>query len=194
MNTETRVGIFILVAISVFLYLSLNIRAFRFDKNQYYTYKAYFDDTGGLTTKSAVKIAGVDVGWVDTINLLDNGKAEVVMRVSRDNKLAKNAFAMIHQDGLIGAKTLEIDPGSPATGYILPGGTLAMPGKTPASVGELLDQFRDIAATIQDITSSLKSVFASQQGEDNLKTALNSIARASERMCRFFSSFATYYE
>ncbi len=185
MNTETRVGIFILIAISVFLYLSLNIRAFRFDKNQYYTYKAYFDDTGGLTTKSSVKIAGVDVGWVDTINLLDNGKAEVVMRVSRDNKLSKNAFAMIHQDGLIGAKTLEIDPGSPATGYILPGGTLSMPGKTPASVGELLDQFRDIAATIQDITSSLKNVFASRQGEDNLKTALNSIARASERMADF---------
>ena len=185
MNTETRVGIFILVAIGVFLYLSLNIRAFRFDKNQYYTYKAYFDDTGGLTTKSSVKIAGVDVGWVDTINLLDNGKAEIVMRVSRDNKLAKNAFAMIHQDGLIGAKTLEIDPGSPATGYILPGGTLSMPGKTPASVGELLDQFRDIAATIQDITSSLKSVFSSRQGEDNLKIALTSIARASERMADF---------
>jgi len=184
-NTETRVGIFILVAIGVFLYLSLNIRAFRFDKHQYFTYKAYFDDTGGLTTKSPVKIAGVDVGWVDTINLLDNGKAEIVMRVNRDNKLAKNAFAMIHQDGLIGAKTLEIDPGSPATGYILPGGTLAMPGKTPASVGELLDQFRDIAATIQDITSSLKNVFASRAGEDNLKTALNSIARASERMADF---------
>jgi phospholipid/cholesterol/gamma-HCH transport system substrate-binding protein len=184
-NTETRVGIFILIAIGVFLYLSINIRAFRFDKHQYYTYKAYFDDTGGLTTKSPVKIAGVDVGWVDTINLLDNGKAEIVMRVSKDNKLAKNAYAMIHQDGLIGAKTLEIDPGSPATGYVLPGGTLAMPGKTPASVGELLDQFRDIAATIQDITFSLKSVFASKQGEENLKTALNSIAKASNRIADF---------
>lgn len=185
MNTETRVGLFILIAIGIFLYLSVNIKSIRLDRYQYYTYKAYFDDTGGLTTKAPVKIAGVDVGWVEAINLLDNGKAEVVMRVSKDNKLAKNAFAMIHQEGLIGTKTLEIDPGSPATGYILPGGTLAMPGKTPASVGELLDQFRDIAAAIQDVTFSLKNVFASRQGEENLKKSLDSIAKASDRMSDF---------
>ena len=185
MKTETRVGIFILAAIGIFLYLSINIKELRFDKYQYYNYKAYFDDTGGLTLKSPVKIAGVDVGWVESINLLDNGKAEIIMRIKKDNKLAKNAYATIHQDGLIGAKTLEIDPGSSATGYILPGGVLAMPGKTPASVGELLDQFRDIAATIQDITASIKSVVASRQGEDNLRGALDSIAKASNRMADF---------
>jgi ABC-type transporter Mla subunit MlaD len=45
---ETSVGLFILVAIGLFLYLSINIRAIRFDKDQYNTYKAYFDDTSGL--------------------------------------------------------------------------------------------------------------------------------------------------
>lgn len=185
MKTETRVGLFILIAIAIFLYLSVNVKSLRFDKYQYYTYKAYFDDTGGLTIKSPVKIAGVDVGWVENINLLDNGKAEVIMRVSKDNKLAKNAYATIHQDGLIGTKNLEIDPGSSATGYILPGGVLSMPGKTPASVGELLDQFRDIASTIQDITYAIKSVVATRQGEDNMRNALESVAKASERLADF---------
>lgn len=185
MKTETRVGLFILVSIGIFLYLSINIKSLRFDKYQYYTYKAYFDDTGGLTIKSTVKIAGVDVGWVEAINLLDNGKAEIVMRISKDNKLAKNAYATIHQDGLIGSKNLEIDPGSSATGYILPGGILSMPGKTPASMGELLDQFRDIASTIQDITFSIKNVLATRQGEDNMRTALESVAKASNRLADF---------
>lgn len=187
MKPETRVGLFILAAIAVFLYLSLNIKAIRFDKHQYSTYKAYFDDTGGLTVKASVKIAGVDVGWVENIELLDNGKAEVIMRINKNNRLAKNAYAMIHQDGLIGTKTLEIDPGdpSPSTGILLPGGTLTMPGKTPASVGELLDQFRDIATTIHDITGALKSVFASRQGEEQMKQALKSIAKASDRLADF---------
>ena len=79
-----------------------------------------------------------------------------MLRVNRKNKLAKNAFATIHQDGLIGTKSVEIDPGDPSTGLLLHGSTLSMPGRTPASVGELLEQFRTIASTVQDITTSLK--------------------------------------
>jgi phospholipid/cholesterol/gamma-HCH transport system substrate-binding protein len=165
-KVETKVGLFILGAIAVFVYLSLNIRAIRFDKHRYNTYKAYFDDTGGLTVKAPVKIAGVDVGWVEEIDLLDDGKAEINLMVNKNVKLAKNAYATIRQDGLIGTKTLDIESGDPSTGLLLPGSTLSMPGKTPTSVGELLDQFRDIAATIQDITSSLKNVFATHRGEE----------------------------
>jgi phospholipid/cholesterol/gamma-HCH transport system substrate-binding protein len=182
---ETRVGLFILAAIGLFIYLSVNIRAIRLDKDQYFPYKAYFDDTSGLAVKAPVKIAGVDVGWVEEIRLLADGKAEIMMRISKNVKLAKNAYAMIHQDGLIGTKNLEIDPGDPSTGFLMPGGSLSMPGRTPASVGELLDQFRDIAVTIQDIATSVKNVFATRRGEENMKLALNSITAASERMANF---------
>lgn len=185
MKLETRVGLFILAAISIFLYLSISIRAFRFDRDQYNMYKAYFDDTGGLAVKAPVKIAGVEVGWVDEIKLLDDGKAEVLMQVCRWNKLAKNAYAMIHQDGLIGNKVMVIDPGDPSTGFLMPGGTLSMPGRTPTSVGELLDQFRDIATSINEIATSVKGVFASRQGEQNMRVALDSIAKASDRMADF---------
>ena len=185
MKLETRVGLFILSAIGVFLYLSINIRAIRLDKDQYNIYKAYFDDTSGLAIKAPIKIAGVEVGWVEEIRLLADGKAELIMRLQKNIRLAKNAYAMIRQDGLIGTKNLEIDSGDPSTGFLLPGSTLAMPGRTPASVGELLDQFRDIATTIQDVASSFKNVFASRRGEENMQLALNSITVASERIADF---------
>jgi len=182
---ETRVGLFILAAIGIFIYLSINIRALRLDKDQYFPFKAYFDDTSGLAVKAPVKIAGVEIGWVETIELLEDGKAEVLMRIGKHIKLAKNAFAMIHQDGLIGTKTLEIDPGDPSTGFLLPGSTLAMPGRTPASVGELMDQFRDIATTIQDIAASFKNVFATRKGEEQMRETLNSVSQASDRIANF---------
>ena len=185
MKNETQVGLFILAGLAIFLYLSMNIKAFRFDKAQYNEYKTYFDDTGGVAVKAPVKIAGVDVGWVETVRLLHGGKAELVLRIDRRNKLAKNAFAMIHQDGLIGTKSVEIDPGDPSTGILLPGSTLAMPGRTPTSVGELLEQFRSIATTVQDITSSVKTVFASREGEQNMRQALDSIAKATDRLADF---------
>ncbi len=185
MKLETRVGFFILAAIGIFLYLSINIRALRFDKDQFFTYKAYFDDISGLTVKAPVKIAGVEVGWVEHIRLLEDGKAELLMRINKNIRLAKNAHAMVHQDGLIGTKNLEIDPGDPSTGMLMPGSVLAMPGRTPASVGELLDQFRDIASTIQDIALSFKNTVASRRGEENIKMTLESVSQASNRMAEF---------
>jgi len=184
-KVETRVGLFILTAIGIFFYLSINIRALRLDKDQFNTFRTYFDDTNGLAVKAPVKIAGVEVGWVDKIRLLEDGKAEVGMCVNKNIRLAKNAHAMIHQDGLIGTKNLEIDPGDPSTGFLLPGSVLAMPGRAPSSVGELLDQFRDIATTIQDITSSFKTVFASRRGEENMRLALNSVTQATDRIADF---------
>ncbi|MFC1894348.1 MlaD family protein [Candidatus Dependentiae bacterium] len=185
MKTETRVGIFVIAAIAIFIYLSVNIGALRLDRAQYYTYKTYFDDTGGLDIKSMVKIAGVEVGWVNEINLLPDGKAEIIMRVSKNIKLAKNSYAMISQEGLIGTKTLVLESGDPATGTLLPGSTLSMPGKSPATVSDLLDQFKDIASNIQDIAYSFKGVFATAQGERDMKDALSGIAKASNRMSDF---------
>lgn len=185
MNVETRVGLFILGAIGIFFYLSINIKSIRFDKGQYHEYTTYFDEIGGLTIKSKVCIAGVEVGWVDSITLLSRGKAELKLRIHEINRLAKNAYATIYQAGLIGTKSVEIDPGNPATGLLLPGSTLAMPGKTPASVGELLDQFRDIASGIQDITNSIKGTVASRAGEDNMRATLEAVAQASARLADF---------
>jgi len=184
-KAETRVGIFIIIAVGIFIYLSINIKAFRLDRNQYYTYKTYFDDTGGLDVRSPVRIAGVDVGWVESIMLMEGGKAEVVLRVHKRNKLAKNAYATITQEGLIGTKVLEIDPGDPATGFLIPGSVLAIPGKSPASVSDLMDQFRDIASSIQDVALSFKNVFSSPRGEENLKMALEGITKASNRIADF---------
>ncbi len=185
MKTETRVGIFILVAIGIFFYLSINIGAIRIDKDQYYSYKAYFDDTGGLDVKAPVKIAGVEVGWVDGIVLHEGGKAEVELMVNKRNRLARNAYAIIQQEGLIGTKSLDIDPGDPSTGYLASGSVLIMPGKSPASIGDLLDKFRDIATSIHDIATSFRTVFASREGEENMKKAVKGIAKASEKLADF---------
>ena len=185
MKTETRVGIFVTIAIGIFFYLSLNIGAIRLDQRQYYHYKTYFDDTGGLDEKAPVKIAGVEVGWVETINLLEGGKAEVNMRIHKRNKLARNAYATVQQEGLIGTKHIDIEPGDITTGALPPGSILAMPGRPPTSVGDLLEQFKEIATGVQSVVESFKNTFGTRKGEENLKIALNSVAVASQRIANF---------
>jgi len=182
---ETRVGIFVMVAIGIFFYLSLNIGAIRLDKRYYYLYKTYFDDTGGLDEKASVKIAGVEVGWVDRINLMDDGKAEVHLMIKKNYKLARNAYATVQQEGLIGTKHIALEPGDPTTGSLPPGSILAFPGRPPTSVGDLLDQFKDIATGIEHVVESFRNTFGTRKGEESLKVALNSVADATQSISSF---------
>jgi phospholipid/cholesterol/gamma-HCH transport system substrate-binding protein len=178
-NTETKVGLFIILGMTFFLSLSIYIGDIKFNKNEYSEYLAYFDETGGLETKSPIKIAGVTVGWVDKVSLLEGGKAEIIMRVKSIHKLGKNAFVRISQEGLIGAKTIEIDPGESSSGYLTPGSTLPMPGRAPTTVSGLLENFKDITSSVGDLTSGLKNSFATVQAEKKINETLSNTHQTS---------------
>ncbi len=188
MKTETRVGIFVIGSVLVFLYLSFNIGALRIDQKNYDTYISFFDDTGGLDLKALVKTSGVRVGWVEAIHLREGGKAEVHLKINKAYKLALNAYAMIQQETLLGGKIVELDQGDFSTGTLSPGTTLAMPGKSTTNVGDLIDQFRDIAQNVSDIAYSFKTVFSSREGRQQLEGTLRHVSEASENIANISDS------
>jgi len=181
-RTETRVGIFVIGAVLVFLYLSFNIGALRIDQKNYDTYISFFDDTGGLELKAPVKTSGVRIGYVDIVLLREGGKAEVHLKILKTYKLALNAYATISQESLLGGKIVELDQGDFSTGILAPGTTLAMPGKSTTSVGDLIDQFRDIAQNVSDIAYSFKTVFSSREGRQQLESGLRNASEAAENI------------
>lgn len=185
MKAETQVGLFILVSIAIFFYLSFNIGVFRFDGPSYFYYKVFSEDTSGLEKKAHIKIAGVTVGWVDSISLMDNGLAEIVIRVNRQHKLFRNSYAKIAQDGLIGSRTLELDPGDSSSGILPPGSSLAVPGKTASTVVDVVENFKEISDSIQDIVTSFQNVFATPEGEQKIAATLESINKASSDLSSF---------
>lgn len=185
MKTETQVGLFIVVAIAIFFYLSLNIGAFRLDGPSYFYYKVFSEDTGGLEAKAHIKIAGVTVGWVENISLMDNGLAEIIIRVNRQYKLFRNAYAKISQDGLLGSKTLEIDPGDPSSGVLAPGSNLSVPGKSSATVADVIESFKEITSSVQDVISSFQNVFATPEGEQKIAKTLDKTVEVGHRLAKF---------
>lgn len=182
MKIETRVGIFVIGAVLVFLYLSFNIGVLRMDQKNYDTYISFFDDTGGLDIKAPIKTSGVRIGWIESIYLREGGKAEVHMKILKSYQLAVNAYAMIQQETLLGQKIVELDVGDFSTGILTPGSTLAMPGKSTTNIGDLIDQFRDIAQSVSDIAYSFKTVFASREGRQQLESTLKHASEASENI------------
>lgn len=90
-NVETRVGIFVLLALGVFAYMGFQIGAFRFDRGSYSKYTLLFKDISGLARKADVKIAGVKVGWVEEITLLPDDHLTVARAVVM---IKKNIYCM----------------------------------------------------------------------------------------------------
>lgn len=191
-NTETSVGIFVLGALAIFFYMTFHIGVFRLDTSSYRKQFVYFNDVSGLARKADVKIAGVKVGWVSRIDLSSKESggysAQAEIMVLRKYKLRADAYATVRQDGLLGVKYLEVTPGDPLAPPLKVGDPLGKPGVSPASVDDLLQQFKVIATNLEDITGSVKDSLYGPQGRGRVEEIMEDFHSAAERIASFSSS------
>lgn len=137
-RTETKVGFFVLVAMVTLGYAAFYLGAIEWHIRKYESYIVSFQDAAGLIKRADVKIAGVKVGWIEAIKLeQSSNSAEICMMVSANYTIYRDAQVEIHQDGLLGAKYLELRPGSVSQGRLLPGGFLVNTGKSPLAINDL---------------------------------------------------------
>ena len=121
MNTqrgiEIVVGAFVLAGIVALLVLTLKWSDFGSSSVTGYTLTAEFDNIGGLTDRSPIKMAGVTIGRVSGIRIDPKTfEAVVTMVISRQyDNLPKDSFASIYTSGLLGAQYIEISPGGDTT-------------------------------------------------------------------------------
>ncbi len=187
-NTETKVGLFVICALGIFFYMTFNIGVFRLDTVRYQSHIVYFKDVSGLTKKADVKIAGVKVGWVEDISLVEGApdyRARAEIKVFKDYVLRSDAHATVRQDGLLGSKYLEVAPGDSLLPPLGQGASLGSPGKSPASIDELMQQFKNIATNVEEVTDSIRKSIADQDGRILLQETFKNIHRATEKISAF---------
>lgn len=187
-RTETKVGIFVIIAITIFIFMTLGIGAFRFGTSGYSPYKVSFSDVSGLSRKADVKIAGVKVGWVEDVELSDAGKAQANIMVNKKYALYDNAYAVVRQEGLIGTKYLEVSPGDPMLPKLASGEQLARPGREAVSVDELLFKFKTIAGHVEQFTASLKDALGGDDKSAQIRTTIENISNASAKIEKLATS------
>ena len=190
-SPETGVGIFVLAALGVFFYMTFQIGVFRLDSANFRPQIVYFKDVSGLARKADVKIAGVKVGWVESINLVqgqDSYHAVADIMVNKNYQLRSDAYAVVRQDGLLGVKYLELTPGDPLLPSLKSGQALGTPGKAPVSIDELLQQFKNIATNVDDITSVIKDSIGGDDGKQQMRMMFTNLSKAAERVASFSES------
>lgn len=76
-----------------------------------YDVRATFKRTDGLFYGAQVRLSGMVVGKVTGYKLDDAYRAVVTLHMKPGVELPKDSAALIHSDGLLGAKYIELQPG-----------------------------------------------------------------------------------
>lgn len=107
-GTETKVGLAVLLGVILLTYMTFTVGGYRFGKKEGYLIYAVFDSVAGVDLKTPVKIAGVTVGEVEKIELVDGAKARVTLRIQSAVKIRQGAQTVLRSTGLLGEKYIEI--------------------------------------------------------------------------------------
>ena len=114
-TTEILVGLFMIAGIAALLVLALQVSGLS-PKSAESTYTIYanFNDTGGLTPRGRVSMAGVTVGTIESITLnKETFQARVRMSISSDvDNIPADSSAVIRTSGLLGEQYIDISIGA----------------------------------------------------------------------------------
>lgn len=144
------------------------------------TYTAYFSEAAGLKPGNEVRIAGVKVGQVDSVEL-DGDRVDVSFRV-QDAWVGNNSSASIQIKTLLGQKYLAVEP----RGDEVLGPKDPIPLERTTSPYDVIDAFSDAATTIEGIdTDQLASSFETlsqtfSETPADIRASLDGVSRLSQ--------------
>ena len=153
-----RVGVFVLVALAVFLGIiyMLGARARLFEAR--FTVYAEFTEVGGLQEGATVRLAGVQIGRVSGVALpaQPGGKVRVSMRIAKQyaDRIRQDSEARIETQGLLGDRIVEITVGDATAPPVLPGEVLA--SRDPADFGRIVAAGAETAKNVAALADALR--------------------------------------
>ena len=167
-GTLIKLGIFSVVLLTFTAIIFVVFGQMRFNRTT--EYSAIFSNVSGLRSGQFVRAAGVEVGKVSSVDLINGGaQAEVTFRVERSLPLFEETTAAIRYQDLIGNRYLELKRGQ--SNQILPAGsTIPLERTQPALdldalVGGFRPLFNSLAPEkVNTIATSLITVFQGQGG------------------------------
>lgn len=178
-STEAKVGIFVLIALLILGYMSFRVGQYGFGFQRGYTVTAVFDNVTGLDKGSSVEMAGVPIGKVESIRLID-GRALVTLRINPEVKLRKDVAASIKTHGILGDKYIEIIPSN--TGDYLEGGEQITRTESQADIDRLLNQVASVMDDIKKVTSNLGETLGGEEGREQIRGIMTNIRQLSENL------------
>ncbi len=134
-RTEIIVGFFVLVGLACLGYLAIKLGKLEVLGSSGYIVYADFSSVAGLKVGDPAEIAGVRIGRVEAMGLLDD-RARLQLRIQDHVKIQEDAIASVRARGLIGDKFVLLTPGA-SDKIISPGGRIRET-ESPPDIADLI--------------------------------------------------------
>ncbi|MEV0065336.1 MULTISPECIES: MCE family protein [unclassified Amycolatopsis] len=159
----------IFVVITVLFTAVLGISIANINTTSTKDYSARFTDATLLLNGDDVRIAGVRVGTVKDVKIVDKRQAQVDFEVDAGRQLPAGVTAQIKFRNLVGQRYLSLGEGSDTSGKTLPpGGSIPLERTTPAlDLTELFNGFKPLFTALNpdDVNKLSYEVIQVLQGE-----------------------------
>lgn len=195
LTAEAKVGLLVLGSSVILLWMTVVVGKFDFGKKEGYRVEAVFDSVSGLDTKAAVRMAGVQIGTVESV-ALDDSRAKLVLRIDPGVKIPRGSEAAVKTMGLLGDKYVDLVPPARNAGEGGAGRERAGIGAyrdgerievtaSPSDADKLISQLSAIADDVKQVTASLRNVFGSRRGERSMEDMLHDLRETTANIREF---------
>ncbi len=171
-SIETKVGLFAAVAILLIAYSTMKVGDQSVVTGRGYELFVDIGNATGVKTKTPVRLAGVEVGVVKNIELIESRTARLTLLVNDEVKLAKDSNVLIKAKGFMGSLFVELVPGGMGKPYLKDGDIIGY-GGLGGDVNLLVTEFSDIAKDIKSVSSSLKELVGNDESSPVYRTINN---------------------
>ena len=184
--TPLSVGIFTTAALGVLMWGVLKVKKGLPPGTTAQKHFAMYPDASGLGARTRVVMAGVNIGQIDAIELVD-GRAKVMMTVRSNAGLKIDAEISKRQASVLGDYFLELFPGASPT--LLPDGGEIKNVRSSVGMNTLVQKLAGVTGTVDDVakdirkvTQRLAEIFGSEVGAGKMRQVLDSTVEIASKI------------
>jgi len=190
-------GIFATLSLLLTVYIGAQIAHFQIGTSRY-SLTATFGDATNLRGGDPVRLAGVEVGQVSNVKVVD-GKARVRFQVDKDVTLPDDSEVAVRWLNLIGQRELYLYPGTGMT--LLHDGDTMQKTRSVVDLGALLNELGPLTQAIDphqvnQLVEALASALDGNRSQvdsivGDLRTALDTIASRKDTISQLLGDYQT---
>jgi phospholipid/cholesterol/gamma-HCH transport system substrate-binding protein len=173
LSTELKVGLFALLVITIMTFMTFKVGGLDWVKEEGNIYYVYFKNIAGLDEKTKLKIAGVDAGFIEKIELYE-GVAKMTIRVQKKVRMFSDASASIKATGLLGDKYLEIKPGSKEPA--LKNGDTIQDVLEIVDIDDMVRKLSKVSENVSTLVTSLNEAVGTEDAKRSLRETVSNLS------------------
>jgi phospholipid/cholesterol/gamma-HCH transport system substrate-binding protein len=181
---EVLVGLIVTAAIVVTVLGSLWLARGGLSKG--YPLYAKFPWGAGLKQGQPVLLVGVNVGYVDEVELHQDGILVTTLRIQKSYQVPVTSKAAVVPNGIFGDMAIAVTPSRPDARSFKPGDTVPIGPSTPG-IAELTTKADSITRSVNAMTSALEHEMVAGGGIRDLRQTI----AATNRMVNEFAAVAS---